>query len=86
MTFSNAEVAFLSQGSGNRGNRGWAKLTNDDFRTCPPRIMDRILERRAKMLGREFTAFQEEQRRLAAPNAPFRQDSLKDQLDASSLF
>ena len=85
MKFTNAEVAFLARGGEGRSTRAMTRLDSEMFRTCPPAIMHRILEARARKLSHEFVAFQDEQRRLANPNAPF-QESLKDQLEAGSLF
>jgi hypothetical protein len=83
MAYTNAEVAFLARGGDNRGGRGMTRLDSEMFRTCPPRIMNRILEARAKRLGSEFAAFQEEQRRLSQPNAPF---DLEQQVQSTKLF
>jgi hypothetical protein len=79
MTFTNSEYRFLAQ---EHGRRGWASIGHD----CPPKILQGILERRAKMLGPEFTAFQEEQRRLASPNAPLAADDLDARVAGSKLF
>jgi hypothetical protein len=71
MTFTNAEVRFLSEGRTVRG-RGWASLDHATIRNCPAHIRTRILEYRAKALGDEFAEFQEEQKRLANPNSEYR--------------
>jgi hypothetical protein len=70
MQFTNAEVRFLSQGRNSRGMH-WAAIDFGMSLRCPQNIMQRILERRAKELGPEFTAFQHEQRAQANPNSPY---------------
>ena len=79
MKFTNSEYRFLTQ---EHGRKSWAPIGRD----CPPNILQGILERRAKMLGSEFTAFQEEQRRRAAPDAAYWQPDLDAQIQSSGFF
>jgi len=66
MQFTNAEVRFISSRHGNMTD-----ITAGMRASCPKPIMQLILEKRAKTLGVEFKAFQEEQRMLANPNSPY---------------
>ena len=86
MQFTNAEVRFLSDGHTVR-NRGWVKIDAGMLRSCPKRIMLRILETRARELGQEFEDFREEQRRLANPNEEYRfGGGLDAQIAGNGLF
>jgi hypothetical protein len=94
MTFTNAEVVFLSKGHKQGRSHVMAEIDPGMRASCPKSIMQRILESRAKKLGVEFRAFQEEQRLLANPNAPYVptqptssvEPSLADRVAAAKLF
>jgi hypothetical protein len=85
--FSAPEVEFLMKGHGSaegRGGRvehadGVRSLEGVDFRGCPQRVMQIILEKRAKLLGPAFEHFQREQAGKAVPN-------LDSRIAASKLF
>jgi len=57
MQFTNAEVMFLSQGRSSRG-LNWSEIDFGVKSSCPPHIMQRIFEARAKTLGADFALAQ----------------------------
>ncbi len=75
MQFTTEEREFLMKGHGpveGRGGRvehadGLRSIEDVDFRGCPPRIFQRILEHRARVLGSTFEEFQRRQAAKAIP-------------------
>ena len=78
MNFTNAEVAWLS-----KRHHGLVEIDFGMRSSCPPHMMQRILEKRAALLGPEFAEFRDQARR---PDQPYQHPSLDAEVQASKLF
>jgi hypothetical protein len=83
--FSDSEIKFLMNGHSESAtlNRELKPIRNLRDLGCPSRIFEKILEHRAKKLGRTFLEFRSAN---AAPAQASRSNNLQDQLDAIALF
>jgi hypothetical protein len=71
MSFTENEVRFLMkphQGEHATGNRPLLAVTDLRALGCPARIFERILESRARKLGRKFQEFRTSNEIAPAPN------------------
>jgi hypothetical protein len=83
--FSDSEIKFLMNGHSEAATLNRQLKAIQDLRTlgCPSRIFEKILEYRAKKLGRTFLEFRSAN---AAPAQASRSSNLQDQIDAIALF